>query len=247
MPSHICLVCRTPCPLALGARTAPRSSIGAQPQQGSPAGININKAACTCTILRACRLQMSKNRIGKPRRASRRSRYGITRIDSKPHRVSAPTANLEARFSRSVVWRQSQGTHRRKSVSRPDPQPPMSPAEYCRIKRRNNKSGLAGVCCYNYRGAQEWPAVKRGYWLGSGRSRPARLSGSSSRSVDSANEVRSSVQCAHATTRWQSSKASGSILRACGIGRARAATLTDSDNRYRASLASVDLRSHARS
>jgi hypothetical protein len=41
----------------------------------------------------------------------------------------------------------------------------MSPAEYCRIKRRNNKSGLAGVCCYNYRGAQEWRAVKRGYWL----------------------------------------------------------------------------------
>jgi len=41
---------------------------------------------------------MSKNRIGKPRRASRRSRYGITRIDSKPHRVSAPTANLEVRF-----------------------------------------------------------------------------------------------------------------------------------------------------
>ena len=33
------------------------------------------------------------------------------------------------------------------------------------FKRRNNKSGLAGVCRYIYPGVHVRPAVQRGYWL----------------------------------------------------------------------------------
>jgi hypothetical protein len=127
-----------------------------------------------CKILRTRRLQMSKNRIGKPRRASKRSRYGITRIDSKPHRTFAWIVSVQRR---NQIWRRAfsdrsyGGKTKALTAAKAfrdqilSQHPPMSRAEYCRIKRRNNKSGLAGVCRYNYPGAQERPAAKRGYWL----------------------------------------------------------------------------------
>jgi hypothetical protein len=137
------------------------------------AGADVIETGCTCTILHTCRVQMIK-RIAKPRRAPRCSRYAITRIESKPHRTFAWIVSVQRR---KQIWRRtfsdrSYGgkikaltaakTFRDQILSQ---HPPMSRAEYCRIKRRNNKSGLAGVCRYIYPGGHDRPANQLGYWL----------------------------------------------------------------------------------
>src|SRR5262245_34032434 len=95
----------------------------------------------------------------KPRRAARRSSYAITRVDSERHRTFAWIVTVQRR---NRIWRRpfSDRSHGGKAKAFAAAKafrdeilrqhPPMSRAEYCQIKRRNNKSGLAGVCRYVY-------------------------------------------------------------------------------------------------
>jgi hypothetical protein len=115
-----------------------------------------------------------KKRMVKARRAARRSRYAITRIESKPHRTFAWIVSVQRR---KQIWRRTfsdrsyGGKTKALAAAKAfrdqilSQHPPMSRAEYCRIRRRNNKSGLAGVCRYIYPGAHDRPANQRGYWL----------------------------------------------------------------------------------
>jgi hypothetical protein len=117
---------------------------------------------------------MSKKRIVKAGRAARRSRYAITRIESKAHRTFAWIVSVQRR---KQIWRRTfsdrsyGGKTKALTAAKAfrdqilSQHPPMSRAEYCRIKRRNNKSGLAGVCRYIYPGVHVRSAVQRGYWL----------------------------------------------------------------------------------
>ena len=198
---------------------------------------------------RAHRVQMIKKRIVKARRAARRSRYAITRIESKPHRTFAWIVSVQRR---KQIWRRTfsdrsyGGKTKALTAAKAfrdqilSQHPPMSRAEYCRIKRRNNKSGLAGVCRYLYPECTSGQQSNAAIGWHSGRSRPARPSGSSSRSTALANAALSNVLCVHAGKHWQRWTGSGSTLRVCGIGCARTATLADHNERHRASLVSAD-------
>lgn len=106
----------------------------------------------------------------KSHQGARRSLYGITRIESERHRTFAWVVSIQRR---NHIWRRSfsDGSYGGKAKALAAAKafrdqilrqhPPMSRAEYCQIKRRNNKSGLAGVCRYVYLDAGD----KRGYWL----------------------------------------------------------------------------------
>ena len=110
----------------------------------------------------------------KQRTAARGSRYAITRIDSERHRTFAWIVTVQRR---NQIWRRSfaDRSHGGKSKALNAAKafrdkilrrhPPMSRAEYCQIKRRNNKSGLAGVCRYVYLEGHDNQTVERGYWL----------------------------------------------------------------------------------
>ena len=110
----------------------------------------------------------------KPDRGARRSFYGIARIDSERHRTFAWVVSIQ-RHNRIRRRSFSDGLYGGKAKALAAAKafrdqilrqhPPMSRAEYCRIKRRNNKSGLAGVCRYVYPGAHVRRAAQRGYWL----------------------------------------------------------------------------------
>jgi hypothetical protein len=117
---------------------------------------------------------MISRRLDKLRRGARRSRYGITRVDSVRHRTFAWIVTVQRR---NQIWRRpfSDRSYGGKAKALTAAKafrdeilrkhPPMSRAEYCRIKRRNNKSGLAGVCRYVYRESHDKQTVERGYWL----------------------------------------------------------------------------------
>jgi len=111
---------------------------------------------------------------GKPPGAAPRPHYGITRVDNERHRTFAWIVTIQRR---NRIWRRSfsdrshggKGKALRAAKAFRDQilrqHPPMTRAEYCRIKRRNNKSGLAGVCRYVYLEGQDSQTVERGYWL----------------------------------------------------------------------------------
>ena len=192
---------------------------------------------------------MIKKRIVKARRAARRS---AMRLRGSKVSLTAPLLGLsafsvgsksEAQFQRSVIWRQDQGIGRRKSLSRPNPQSTsanvarrvlsnQAPKQQVRPSRRIAVTSTPECTS----GQQSNAAIG---WH-SGRSRPARASGSSSRSTALANAAPSIVPCAHARKHWQRWTGSGSILRVCGIGCARAVTRADPNERHRASLLSAD-------
>jgi hypothetical protein len=115
---------------------------------------------------------MVDKRRDKPRRA--RSGYAISRVDSERHRTFAWIVTIQRR---NQTWRRafSDRSYGGKSKALTAAKafrdqilrlhPPMSRAEYCQIKRRNNKSGLPGVCRYVYLDDNDKQRVERGYWL----------------------------------------------------------------------------------
>src|SRR5262245_61518708 len=117
---------------------------------------------------------MIGKRMDKRRHAARRSRYAITRVDSERHRTFAWIVTVQRR---NQIWRRpfSDRSYGGKTKALTAAKafrdqilrlhPPMSRAEYCKIKRRNNKSGLAGVCRYVYLQTHAKRTVERGYWL----------------------------------------------------------------------------------
>ena len=117
---------------------------------------------------------MTEKSSKKKRGAKRPSDYAITRIESKRHRTFAWIVTVQRR---KHIWRRSfsdlscGGKSKALSAAKAfrdlilRQHLPMTRAEYCQIKRRNNQSGLAGVCRYAYFDIDDKRTVGRGYWL----------------------------------------------------------------------------------
>jgi len=117
---------------------------------------------------------MIEKRHNKTRSAKRPSSYAITRIDSERHRTFAWIVTVQRR---NQIWRRSfsdlsfGGKSKALSAAKAfrdlilRQHLPMTRAEYCQIKRRNNQSGFAGVCRYAYLDIRDKRTVGRGYWL----------------------------------------------------------------------------------
>ena len=117
---------------------------------------------------------MIEKRLNRTRGAKRPSSYAITRIDSERHRTFAWIVTVQRR---KQVWRRSfsdrsfgsknKALHAAKAfrdrILRQHL--PMTRAEYCQIKRRNNQSGLAGVCRYAYLDIRDKRTGGRDYWV----------------------------------------------------------------------------------
>jgi hypothetical protein len=117
---------------------------------------------------------MITKKHNKAPNGKKRSSYAITRIDSERHRTFAWIVTVQRR---KRIWRQSFSDRsfggKSKALTAAKAfrdlilrqHPPMTRAEYCQIKRRNNQSGSAGVCRYAYLDARDKKAVGSGYWL----------------------------------------------------------------------------------
>lgn len=117
---------------------------------------------------------MSAKKPNKGPNGKKRSRYAITRIESERHRTFAWIVTVQRR---KQIWRQSFSDRsfggKSKALAAAKAfrdrilrqHPPMTRAEYCQIKRRNNQSGAAGVCRYAYLDGSDNKAGANGYWL----------------------------------------------------------------------------------
>src|SRR5262245_53917924 len=117
---------------------------------------------------------MIAKRLNRTRGAKRPSSYAITRIDSERHRTFAWIVTVQRR---KQIWRRSfsdrsfGGKNKALSAAKAfrdrilRQHLPMTRAEYCQIKRRNNQSGLAGVCRYAYPYIRDKRIVGRDYWI----------------------------------------------------------------------------------
>jgi len=117
---------------------------------------------------------MIEKRLNRTRGAKRPSSYAITRIDSERHRTFAWIVTVQRR---KQIWRRSfsdrsfGGKNKALNAAKAfrdrilRQHLPMTRAEYCQIKRRNNLSGLAGVCRYAYPYTRDKKTVGRDYWV----------------------------------------------------------------------------------
>lgn len=100
--------------------------------------------------------------------------YGIHRVDNAKNHTHAWIVTLQRR---NKIWCKyfSDGKHGSKQKALEaakafrdttlDANPPMSRAEYASIRRRNNKSGIVGVCRHVSTELQNGRKVKQPYWI----------------------------------------------------------------------------------
>jgi hypothetical protein len=100
--------------------------------------------------------------------------YCIHRVDNDTNHTHAWIVTLQRR---NKIWCKyfSDGTHGSKPKALAaakafrdttlDANPPMSRAEYASIRRRNNKSGIVGVCRHVSVETQNGRKVKQPYWI----------------------------------------------------------------------------------
>lgn len=106
--------------------------------------------------------------------AARKPQYGIHRVDNAKNHTHAWIVTLQRR---NKIWCRyfSDGKHGSKPKalaaakafrdSTLDANPPMSRAEYASIRRRNNKSGIVGVCRHVSTELHNGRKVKQPYWI----------------------------------------------------------------------------------
>lgn len=106
--------------------------------------------------------------------AAKKPLYGIHRVDNAKNHTHAWIVTLQRR---NKIWCKyfSDGKYGSKPKALEaaktfrdttlDANPPMSRAEYASIRRRNNKSGIVGVCRHVATEIQNGRKVKAPYWI----------------------------------------------------------------------------------
>lgn len=106
--------------------------------------------------------------------AAKKPHYGIHRVDNARNHTHAWIVTLQRR---NKIWCKyfSDGKYGSKPKALEaaktfrdttlDANPPMSRAEYASIRRRNNKSGVVGVCRHVATEIQNGRKVKAPYWI----------------------------------------------------------------------------------